>query len=374
MTTAVPAIDYTSAKDGPQCVLHGDWVLSALAPNLREICDALDAASAQSAALKWDLCAVNNLDSAGALLLWRAWGRCFPDDLEMRDEHRPLFDKWTEVRLDFRHPRKPWSSRALAWMARFSRAALDHVRGGLGVIGQFTLDFFILAGHPKRIPWREMSSTIFNAGAKALGITALVGVLIGIVIAYQSAMQLRLYGGEIFIVNILAFSVTRELGPILAAILVAGRSGSSMTAQLGVMRLTQELDAMTVLGISASQRLVFPKVVGLTIALPLLTMWTIVLATLGGMLAANIALDMPYRQFLRALPDTIPLVNLWIGLGKAAVFGALIGFTSAHFGLRVQPNTQSLASETTRSVVTAITLVIVLDAIFSVIFREVGWA
>jgi len=123
-----------------------------------------------------------------------------------------------------------------------------------------------------------------------------------------------------------------------------------------------------------SQRLVFPKVVGLTIALPLLTIWTIILAMLGGMVAAHLALEMPYRQFIRALPDTIPLVNLWIGLGKAAVFGALIGLTSTHFGLRVQPNTQSLAAETTRSVVSAITLVIVLDAIFSVLLREVGWS
>ncbi len=374
MTTAQPAIEVSRIEDGDQCVLRGAWVLGALAPHLDDLCDELEAVTADSDQLQWNLCDVDNLDSTGALLLWRTWGRRFPDQLQIRDEHRPLFDKWTEQPLEHRPPRKPLSRRALAWLARFSRAALDHLRGGLQVLGQFVLDFLVLASHPRRIPWREMSSTIFHAGAKALGITAIVGVLIGIVIAYQSAMQLRLYGGEIFIVNILAFSVTRELGPILAAILVAGRSGSSMTAQLGVMRLNQELDAMTVLGISVSQRLVFPKVVGLTIALPLLTMWTIVLAILGGMFAANIALDMPYRQFIRALPDTMPLVNLWIGLGKAAVFGTLIGLTSAYFGLRVKPNTQSLAAETTRSVVTAITLVIVLDAIFSVIFREVGWS
>lgn len=372
MDVQPPAIECQDDR----CTLRGSWVLRTLAPRLDDLDEELEAAAAQddAGALHWDLCDVDRLDSAGALLLWRAWGRRFPEHLEMRAEHEPLFRKWTEHALDYRAPRKPWSTRALAWLARFSRAAVDHIRGGLEVVGQFGLDCLRLASHPSRIPWREMSSTIFHAGAKALGITALVGVLIGIVIAYQSAMQLRLYGGEIFIVNILGFSITRELGPILAAILVAGRSGSSMTAQLGVMRLTQELDAMTVLGISTSERLVFPKVIGLTIALPLLTMWTIVLAMLGGMVAANLALDMPYRQFLRALPDTMPLVNLWIGLGKAAVFGALIGLTSAYFGLRVQPNTQSLASETTRSVVTAITLVIVLDAFFSVLFREVGWA
>lgn len=377
MSQTHPCIIGRDTVEGRTWVLEGSWVLSALEPVLQEIGDELDAAAQadrRNADNRWDLCAVNALDSAGALLLWRAWGRRFPDALAMRDEHRHLFEVWTRQHTGHAPPRQSWLYTVLAWLARFSRSSLEHARGGLLVIGQFVIDVGILTAHPGRMPWREVSATIFHTGAKALGITALVGVLIGVVIAYQSAMQLKVYGGEIFIVNILAFSITRELGPILAAILVAGRSGSAMTAQLGVMRLTQELDAMTVLGMSVSQRLVLPKVIGLIITLPLLTMWTIILAMLGGMVAANLALDMPYRQFTRALPDTLPLVNLWIGLGKAAVFGALIGLTSAHFGMRVQPNTQSLAAETTRSVVTAITLVIVLDAIFSVLLREVGWS
>lgn len=377
MTETTPAIACHDTSEGRTCVLKGSWILRAIGPVLDDIDEDLEALATRpdgsAAESRWDLCSVDALDSAGALLLWRAWGRRFPTKLEMRDEHRPLFEKWTHEREGFSPPRKSWASATLAWLARFSRASLDHIHGSVLVIGQFALDVGMLARHPGRIPWREMSATIFHTGAKALGITALVGVLIGVVMAYQSAMQLKQYGGEIFIVNILSFSITRELGPILAAILVAGRSGSSMTAQLGVMRLNQELDAMTVLGMSVSQRLVFPKVIGLTIALPLLTMWTIILAMLGGMVASNLALGMPYQQFLRALPDTMPLVNLWIGLGKAAVFGTLIGLTAAYFGLRVQPNTQSLAVETTRSVVTAITLVIVLDAIFSVLLRGVGW-
>lgn len=371
--TAIPAIDRTSGDTVTQCVLRGPWILIELGPRLEQICKELEAVAAEPDRVSWDLCAVDALDSAGTLLLWRAWGRRFPKHLEMRDEHRLLFDKWAEA-APVVYPREPkFSTRTALWFGRFRRAVLEHTRGGLSVMGQFILDCLTLAGHPRRIPWREISSTIFQTGATALGITALVSLLIGIVIAYQSALQLRLYGAEFFIVNIVAFSITRELGPILAAILVAGRSGSAMTAQLGVMRLTRELDAMTVLGISVSQRLVLPKVVGLAIALPLLTMWSIALGILGGMMTANLVLDMPYRQFWNALPDTMPLVNLWIGLGKAAMFGALIGLTGAHFGLRVQPNTQSLATEATRSVVTAVTLVIVLDATFSVLFREVGW-
>lgn len=376
MSPTPPRIHHQRGDDGPSCVLEGAWILRLLAPVLDDMAAELERLSQQAGdgdGTSWDLSQIEALDSAGALLLWRAWGRRFPPQLAMRDEHRALFDKWQTERPGYEPPTRTLRDRTLGWLAQFSRTALSHLLGGLQVIGQFVLDLLRLGRFPGRMPWREFSSTIFLSGAKALGITALVGTLIGIVIAYQSSMQLKLYGGEIFIVNILSFSITRELGPILAAILVAGRSGSSMTAQLGVMRLTQELDAMTVLGISVSQRLLLPKILGLTVALPLLTMWTIVLAMLGGMVAANLALGMPYRQFIQALPDTMPLVNLWIGLGKAAVFGALIGLTAAYFGLRVQPNTQSLAAETTRSVVTAITLVIVLDAIFSVLLREVGW-
>ncbi|MDH5552733.1 MAG: ABC transporter permease, partial [Nitrosomonas sp.] len=177
---------------------------------------------------------------------------------------------------------------------------------------------------------------------------------------------------DIFIVNILGVSIIRELGPMLAAILVAGRSGSSMTAQLGVMRVTQELDALKVMGISHSQRLVLPKVIGLGIAMPLLVLWTSAVALMGGMLAAEIQLGLSYQYFLSALPDAVPIANLWLGLGKGIVCGMTIALIACHFGLRIKPNTESLGEGTTRSVVTAITVVIIIDAIFAIVFSDIG--
>jgi phospholipid/cholesterol/gamma-HCH transport system permease protein len=175
-----------------------------------------------------------------------------------------------------------------------------------------------------------------------------------------------------FIVNILGLSIIREIGPVLAAILVAGRSGSAMTAQLGVMRVTEELDAMSVMGIPQSLRLVMPKMVALAISLPLIILWTDAMALIGGMLAANYELGIGLQFFLSELPDAVPIANLWLGLAKGVVFGLLIALVACHYGMRIEPNTESLGLGTTSSVVTSITVVILADAVFAIVFRDIG--
>jgi phospholipid/cholesterol/gamma-HCH transport system permease protein len=168
-------------------------------------------------------------------------------------------------------------------------------------------------------------------------------------------------------------SIIRELGPLLAAILVAGRSGSSITAQLGVMRVTEELDARLVMGISHGYRLVMPKVVALALAMPLLVVWTDAMALIGGMVSAKIELNLTMRYFIQKLPSAVPIVNYSIGLAKGVAFGMLIALVSCHFGLRIKANTESLGRGTTTSVVTAITVVILADAVFAIIFSGVGF-
>jgi len=222
-------------------------------------------------------------------------------------------------------------------------------------------------------PWREISANIYHSGFQALGITALVGFLIGIVLSYLVSQQLRMFGGDAFLVDLLGIAVIRELGPLLAAILVAGRSGSSITAQLGVMRVTEELDAMLVMGVSHGYRLIMPKVVALAISMPLLVVWTDAMALLGGMVAAKIEMGMSFRYFIQKLPDAVPVVNYTIGLLKGATFGVLIVLIACHFGLRIKPNTESLGRGTTTSVVTAITVVILADAVYAIIFNGTGF-
>ena len=235
------------------------------------------------------------------------------------------------------------------------------------------IDLGTVIRQPRKMPWKEISANIFNMGFRALGITALVGILIGVVLSYLSAQQLRTFGGDIYLVNILGMSIIRELGPMLAAILVAGRSGSAITAQLGVMRVTEELDAMLVMGIPHGLRLIFPKVIALAIAMPLIVIWTDAMALIGGMISANFILGMSPHFFLQKLPDVVALSNYFIGLGKGVVFGAAIALVACHFGLRIKPNTESLGQGTTTSVVSAITVVIILDAVFAIVFSKVGY-
>jgi phospholipid/cholesterol/gamma-HCH transport system permease protein len=159
---------------------------------------------------------------------------------------------------------------------------------------------------------------------------------------------------------------------VLAAILIAGRSGSAITAQIGVMRVTEELDAMRVMGIPQGYRLVMPRVIAMAIAMPLIAVWTTIAALFGGMLAADLAIGLSPAYFVTALPKAVQLSNLWLAVSKSVVFGFLIALIGCHYGLRVQPNTESLGEGTTASVVTSITIVILVDALFAVVFKSVG--
>ena len=178
-------------------------------------------------------------------------------------------------------------------------AILDHAAGLARLLGDLVIALALLPARLSLVPWREISANIYRSGAQALAITGLVGVLIGVVLSYLFALQLRTYGADMLIIRVLGIGVLRELGPLLAAILVAGRSGASIAAQIGVMRVTQELDALAVMGISRTLRLVLPKVLALTIALPLLVLWTDAAALLGGMLAANYELGVELRGIHR---------------------------------------------------------------------------
>ena len=240
------------------------------------------------------------------------------------------------------------------------------------MIGQLLLDVLRFAKAPRQGPWRDISGHLYQFGATALPITALVGFLIGVVLAYLSAQQLKQFGADAFIVDLLGVSLVRELGPMLAAILIAGRSGSAITAQIGVMRVTEELDAMRVMGIPHGFRLVMPRALALALAMPLISVWTTVAALLGGMVAADTALGITPRFFINALPAAVELSNLGLALGKTMVFGLLIALIGCHFGLRVKPNTESLGQGTTASVVTSITVVILVDALFAIVFKDVG--
>jgi phospholipid/cholesterol/gamma-HCH transport system permease protein len=327
----------------------------------------------KKADLAWDLTGVASIDHIGAQLFWNAWGKKRPAQLRLDPRQEELFARIEQASAHTlpRHKVSP-----LNWIIVLGAGLLnffEHLHGFVELIGRLIQDLGRFIRRPNTGPWREISANIYHSGFQALGITALVGFLIGVVLSFLSAQQLRQFGGDIYLVDILGMSVVRELGPLLAAILVAGRSGSSITAQLGVMRVNEELDAMLVMGISHGYRLIMPKVVALAIAMPLLVVWTDAMALLGGAASAKIELGLSFRYFLQKLPDAVPLANYTIGLLKGMTFGMLIALVSCHFGLRIKPNTESLGRGTTTSVVTSITVVILADAVFAIVFSGVGF-
>lgn len=361
---------HAKPEGGERVELSGPWILRAFETQLAELTGQL-ADLARDANRHWDLSGVTRLDHAGALLLWRAWGGRRAPLLTLRPEHEALFSVLVAPQTREPRPGRDWRDPLIGLGSR-SLALRDHLLDFTHLVGRIVIDAASLLRRPREIPWLEISASIYRTGAQALFITALVGFLIGVVLSYLSSQQLKSFGADIFIINLLGVSVIRELGPVLAAVLVAGRSGSSITAQLGVMRVTEELDAMSVMGIPHSVRLILPKVVGLAVTMPLLVAWTDAIALIGGMMAANWELGLPYNLFLARLPDAVPIANLWLGLGKSVVFGILIALIACHFGLRIEPNTESLGAGTTDSVVTAITMVIVVDAAFAVMFSDIG--
>ena len=325
-----------------------------------------------SADLGWDLRGVQWLDHVGAQLLWNHWGRTWPQRLQLQDGQRALLER-AERFSSAPVPAAPWRlGDQVNRLGSLVMNGLTHAQQITVLVGRLALDVLRLLRAPRRGPWRDISGHLYNMGAMALPITALVGFLIGVVLAYLMSLQLRQFGAESFIVNILGISLIRELGPMLAAILVAGRSGSAITAQIGVMRVTEELDAMSVMGIAHGFRLVLPRALALAIAMPLIAVWTTLAALAGGMLAADIAMDVSPAYFAQALPRAVDAANLTLAVSKSVVFGLLIALVGCHYGLRVKPNTESLGQGTTASVVTSITVVILVDALFAVLFRSVG--
>ena len=362
------AYQLTTHEGQPGLSLNGDWTLAHLPRPLA----AFERELGRQSVVFWDLSGVSRLDSAGALLLWRIWGRRWPEALTLSPQLRGVLERSLAVPAETATPPRKERLAVLVSLGELVFEAGRNLHGIVNLLGQLVLDGFYLLAHPQDIPWREFSANIYRSGAQALPVTALVGFLIGVVLSYLSALQLKTFGADTFIVNLLGISIIRELGPVIVAVLVAGRSGSAMTAQIGVMRVTEEIDALATMGVSRSLRLVLPKVAALSLAMPLLVIWCSAAGLLGGMVSANMEMGLAYGYFIDTLPRAVPLANLWIGLSKGFFFGFLIALVACHFGLKVRPNTESLSARTTTAVVTSITLVIIADAIFAVLTRSVG--
>lgn len=368
-TADAPAtLDWMAQEDAPDrrvCRLQGAWNAQGLArePNTR--------LPAGTRHIILDASATA-LDTGGALLLvrsmaqWQSAGATV-DASGLSPPQQQLLDLVRQRALAL-----PPAARRLSLLGDIGRAtlmALDELRALLAFVGELVWRGAPLLLQPWRVRWREVIHEIDAAGLRAIGIIGLLSFLIGMVMAYQAGATLATYGANILIVNLVSIITLRELGPLLTAILVAGRTGSSYTAQIGTMRITEEVDALRALGLSPFEMLVLPKVIALVITLPLLALFADVMGLAGGGVVAAFGYGVPFSEYTARIPQVVGLQTLVLGLVKAPVFAVVIALVGCMQGLRVSGSAAAVGRATTVSVVQAIFLVIVIDASFSVLYN-----
>jgi len=257
----------------------------------------------------------------------------------------------------------------LAGIGRQTWHGMKNLSGMMAFVGESSIAMIRLIVNPNRIRWRTILRNVQTAGFDALPIVGLLSFLMGVVIAYQGADQLQRFGANIFIADLVGLAMLRELSPLLTAIIIAGRSGSAYAAQIGTMKVTEEIDALRTIGVSPQELLVLPKMLALIIALPLLTVYADVAGVLGGIIMARSKLDISFDVFIDRLGDAISLSSFLTGIVKAPVFAVIIALVGCFQGFQVGGSADSVGRQTTLSVVQAIFLVIVADALFSVVFN-----
>ena len=376
MTT--PTIEHSAAGDAGErrIRLRGDFTISSIG----DVVEPLRAIAPAGKGLAIDLGGVDRIDTAGAWIVhrlttdWTAAG--VPTHVvNASTEAERLIA--TVAANDMTIIERP--ARGNALIDRLSRiggaivAAADNIGAFLAFLGQTLIVLVQTVIGGRKLRWHAFIHQCEAIGVSALGIVGLLLFLVGLVVAQQGAIQLRQFGADVFVVNLIGRSVARELGVLLTAIMVAGRSASAFAAQIGSMKINQEVDALATIGLSPIEVLVIPRVVAMALMLTLLGFYGIVMATLGGGLFAWVSLDIPPASFILRLQEVVPLSDLIIGIVKAPFFGIIIAMMGCFQGLQVSGNAESVGERTTRAVVESIFAVIVLDAFFAIFFSALGF-
>lgn len=350
--------------------LQGQWDIS----TLPDIIKSFNALTLRSDTILWDTGQLIQFDSSAVVWIeqqsrqWRQKGLTVnfsSNNEDFKRLHSILYENRKK------HPSKPVLS--YSWFYRIGRQSVnlfDESKKILHYIGELFMSLFYFIRHPSTVRYNSIVFHIYKSGLLALPIIGLSAFLIGVVIAYQSIVQLQKFGADIFIVDTISISLARELAPLITAIVVAGRSGSAFTAQIGAMKMTQEIDAMKTMAFHPYLYLAWPRIIALMITLPLLIFFADLMGIAGGMLIANIYSHLSFSEFIHRLQSVLALKHLLIGIFKGPFFAMLIAGVSIFRGFQVSMNTESIGAYTTRSVVNSIFLVIVCDAIFSIILTE----
>ena len=355
-------------EDGSTYRMTGSITISRAASTAREI-------AAEPDPLTLDLSGVTRMDTVGAWLVYRTVRDRNARVVGASPESKSLLEQVAEADKPVRvHPEEAGGFVGmLRELGEWIAGAGTTLVGLLGFLGATLIGFANLIRRPKRFRVNAVVHRFNVVGVRALGIIGLMSFLIGIVIAQQGSVQLQQFGAEIYTINLIGRITVRELGTLMTAIMVAGRSGSAFAAQLGTMKITEEIDAMKTIGVSPIEALVIPRMIATVIMMPLLAFWAMLTALFGGGLFVWLALGIPPVTYIQRLQEVTPLTDLWIGLIKAPVFGFIIALTGCFQGMLVEGDSEQVGLRTTTAVVQSIFLVIVLDAVFAVFFSSIGW-
>jgi len=354
---------------GASVALTGPWLVSTIGAVEAEL-DALD-----ESAKRFDLDGITEIDTAGAWLINRAAEQRGASITGGNERAKRLMDAVGGLGFDAEvsAPRQPTFARVTERMGELVYQGRSGVVGIIGFLGALLLAVGSLVRRPSRFPMTAFVRQLELVGVSALPIVGLMSFLIGIVIAQQGAVQLAQFGAETLTVNLVGRITLRELGVLMTAIMVAGRSGSAFAAQIGTMKLTEEIDAMRTIGISPMEALVIPRILACVFMMIVLGFYSMVMAIIGGAAVGDLMLGIPFMTFLARIQEVVPIYDLWVGLIKAPVFGLIVALAGCYNGMQVKGNSEEVGLRTTMAVVSAIFAVIVLDAFFAVFFTNVGW-
>jgi len=360
-------------------VARGDWTIVRAGAIERSL-EALRARAGERARIRIECSPGIRFDSSGAWLLQRAVRNLEQQGHEVSlrgfdDGNFALVRALNPAAVSERRERLPGGAALRALFARIGRASIGgclHLRAALLFLGRVFVTGGRCALRPRRIRFSAMSSAMHHAGVTALPIIGLLAFLIAVVTAYQGAIQLAEFGAEIFTVELTVASMLRELGILLTAIVVAGRSGSAFTAEIGVMKMREEIDAMHTMGLDPFEVLVLPRVLALMLMFPLMTMLANAAGLVGGWLSAMLLLDLSLDGYILSASTVITGEHFWAGMLKAPVFAFLIGTTATFWGMQVGGSADSVGRLTTVSVVQSLFLVIVADAAFAMVYAQFG--
>lgn len=364
--------------DAPQrLVLRGDWVVTALADVDRELRDG--PFSTDLMVTELDLSELGGLDTAGAFLIDRTLRTLGGDPalLGASEEAQSLLHQARTLATQEEHapPVVEEGHGFVDLLERTGRNA-EHMwheaLESLSFLGATLVALSTIVWRPAKMRWTALVAVMEEAGLDAVPIIAFLSFFVGMVVAFIGATTLAQFGATIFVVELVGFGVLRELGGVLVAIIIAGRTNSAFTAQIGAMKMRQEIDAMQTLGLNPMHVIVAPRVLAMMIMVPVLTFIGMLTAIAGGMTVGWLILDINPTVFFNRLQDNVPIDQFWIGMSKAPVFGLAIALIGCRQGLEVGGSVQSLGQHTTKSVVQALFAIIVIDAFFALFYQELG--